>query len=191
VARVTYESPPARVLAGGLPVAVGGRTVRGDLVWCAGLFAIVDSESAGVALSTETLPELRRAAALVRDALESHVRKVPGSAPGDDGVSVVFIGPSSTGSSDLRSATVAAGGHVSLSPSGRGTAAIVAVLDAMGVLPADRPFTNEGLLGLALEGRAVKRSPDEPAAVTAEVSGSAWPTGDHEFLFRAGDPLGT
>jgi proline racemase len=80
---------------------------------------------------------------------------------------------------------------VSLAPSGRATAAVVAVLDAMGLLPGDRPFTNEGLLGLALEGRVVRRSADAPAALTVEIAGTAWPTGDHEFVFHPDDPLGT
>jgi proline racemase len=190
VSRVSCESPPARVLAGGLPLAVAGRTVLADLVSCAGLFAIVDSESAGVALGADTLPELRRAAVPISGALEARARKVPKDVAGPCGVNVVFIGPSNGGSSDLRSATVAPGGHVSLSPSGRATAAIVAVLDVMGMLPADRSFANEGLQGLALEGRVLKRSTDDPPALTVEISGTAWPTGDHEFVFCAGDPTG-
>jgi proline racemase len=190
VARVRYESPPARVLAGGVPMDLANRSVRVDLVSCAGLFAIVDSESAGVVLGGDALPELRRAAIRLGGTLEALARKVSPGGQHDDGVSVVFIGPSTTGTNDLRSATVAPGGHVSLSPSGRATAAVIAVLDAMGVLPDDRPFTNEGLLGLALEGRVVKRSADEPAVLTTEISASAWPTGDHEFVFRAEDPLG-
>ena len=190
VSRVSYESPRARVLAGGLRLAVAGRTVPADLVSCAGLFAIVDSESAGVALGADTLPELRRAAVPIGDAVEARARKAAKDAPGPGGVHVVFIGPSSAGSSDLRSATVAPGGHVSLSPSGRATAAIAAVLDAMGLLPGDRPLIDEGLLGLALEGRVLGRSADDPPAIAVEVSGTAWPTGDHEFVFDPGDPLG-
>jgi proline racemase len=190
VARVAYESPPARVTTGGLPVSLPGRTLRVDLVSCAGLFAIADSESAGVPLSSDALPELRRAAMLVSDAVGTSARRAPKARREDDQVTVVFIGPSNSGSSDLRSATVFPGGQVSLAPSGRATAAVVAVLDAMGVLPGDRPFTNEGLLGLALEGRVVRRSADAPAALTVEIAGTAWPTGDHEFVFRPDDPLG-
>jgi proline racemase len=191
VARVAYESPPARVLAGGLPVSLAGRTLRVDLVSCAGLFAITDSESAGVPLSGDAVPELRRAARQVSDATEAHARRVLKGRRQDEGVGVVFIGPSDSGSGDLRSATVSPGGQVSLSPSGRATAAVVTVLDAMGVLPDDRPFTSEGLLGLALEGRLLRRSADDPPLLTVEVSGTAWPTGDHEFVLRADDPLGT
>jgi proline racemase len=178
------------VTTGGLPVSLAGRTLRVDLVSCAGLFAIADSESAGVPLSSDALPELRRAAMLVSDAVGTSARRAPKARREDDQVTVVFIGPSNSGSSDLRSATVFPGGQVSLAPSGRATAAGVAVLDAMGVLPGDRPFTNEGLLGLALEGRVVRRSADDPAALTVEIAGTAWPTGDHEFVFRPGDPLG-
>ena len=190
VARVGYESPPARVVAGGVPIGLAGRSVHVDLVSCAGLFAIVDSESAGLVLGGDALPELRRAAIQLGGALETLARKVSPGGRHDDGVNVVFIGPSTTGANDLRSATVVPGGYVSLSPSGRATSAVIAVLDAMGVLPDDRPFTNEGLLGLALEGRVVKRSADEPGVLTTEISGSAWPTGDHVFRFPADDPLG-
>jgi proline racemase len=189
VARVSYQGPAARVIAGGLPVGLAGRSIHVDLASCAGLFAIADGESAGVPLSSDRLPELRRAATLVREAIEPHVRRALKNQREDEAVSVVFIGPSDAGASDLRSAAVAPGGQVSLSPSGRTTAAIVSVLDAMGVLPDDRPFRNEGLLGLALEGRVVRRSTDDPPLLTVEISGTAWPTGDHEFVFRAGDPF--
>lgn len=188
VTRVAYESPPARVLAGGLPVSLPGRTLRVDLVSCAGLFAIADSESAGVPLDSDALPELRRAATQLSGAVEADARRISRDRPPDEQVSVVFIGPSDDASADVRSATVMPGGRVSLSPSGRATAAIGAVLDAMGMLPGDRPFTNEGLLGLTLEGRVVGRSPDDPPILTVEVAGTAWPTGDHEFVFCAGDP---
>ena len=66
----------------------------------------------------------------------------------------------------------------------------MAVLDAMGLLPEDRPFVHEGLLGTLFRGRALRRTivGDIPAMV-AEIEGTAWITGEHTFLLDDDDPF--
>ena len=58
---------------------------------------------------------------------------------------------------DLRSATVLDGEVLRRSPGMTGTAALMAVLDAMGLLTDDRGFTHEGVLGTTLQGSVVSR----------------------------------
>jgi proline racemase len=59
--------------------------------------------------------------------------------------------------SDLRSATVVDGEVLRRSPGVTGTAAIIAVLDAMGLVVDDAPFRHEGILGTTLAGHSVSR----------------------------------
>ena len=83
-----------------------------------------------------------------------------------------------------------ADGAVDRSPCGTGTSAVMAVIDAMGLLGEDRPFVHESIIGTRFSGRVTGRTAvgDHPAIVT-EIEGAAWITGDHTFVIDEGDPL--
>ena len=70
------------------------------------------------------------------------------------------------------------------------TAAVMAVVDAMGLLAEDRPFVHESLIGTQFRGRVAGRSVvGEHQAIVPEIEGSAWITGEHTFLIDQRDPL--
>ena len=90
----------------------------------------------------------------------------------------------------LRNVTIFADAEVDRSPCGTGTAAVMAVLDEMGVLGGDAPFVHESIIGTCFSGA----SPAGPAlastpAIVPEIAGSAWITGEHTFLVDGDDPL--
>ena len=86
--------------------------------------------------------------------------------------------------------TVFADGSVDRSACGTGTAAVMAVIDAMGMLPGDRPFVHESLIGTRLSGRLAGRTRvGERPAIVAEIEGAAWITGEHTFVVEEDDPL--
>ena len=66
----------------------------------------------------------------------------------------------------------------------------MAVLDAMGLLPAGEAFVHESLIGTLFRGRITRRTQvgDLPAIVP-EIEGSAWITGEHTFHVNEDDPL--
>jgi proline racemase len=65
----------------------------------------------------------------------------------------------------------------------------MSVLDAMGLLLEDQPFVHEGFSGALFRGRVVGRAQaGEPPAILAEVTGSAWITGEHTFFLDEDDP---
>jgi proline racemase len=73
---------------------------------------------------------------------------------------------------------------------GTGTAAVMAVVDAMGLLASDRPFVHESLIGTQFTGRVASRTAvGEYQAIVPEISGSAWVTGEHTFVIDDTDPL--
>src|SRR5262245_32840514 len=188
---VSFVNVPSFVLRGGVEVSLGARVVRVDVAFGGAFYAIVDGESAGLPLDGEHAAELRRAGVAIAQAVEQmvtvahpHDRHLTGI----DGT--VFIGPPHGGVADLRSVTVFADGGIDRSASGTGTSAVMAVLDAMGLLDAARPFVQESIIGTTRTGRVAHRSVlAEHAAVVPEIEASVWITGEHLFHVHDRDPL--
>ncbi|MGE3402023.1 MAG: proline racemase family protein, partial [Vicinamibacterales bacterium] len=141
---VALTTVPCYVARGGHTLRVGTRELRVDLAFGGLLYAIVDTEAVGIGLSGATLPELLR--------LASHIRDAAGAIDG-----VVFTGPPLDPEAHLRSIVVP-GGRVDRSPSVTGTSAVMAVLDAMGLLDEATPFVHESLAGTLLRGTIARRT---------------------------------
>ena len=191
VAGVAVTLPPALVVAAGHVLQTGGRVLRVDIAWCGAFYAIVDAESAGLVLDPSGLPGLRRAGLRIAEALSnSAVLRHPeeGASAGLD--AVVFTGPPRAEDAHLVSAAVFTDGAVDRSPCGGATAAVMAVLDAMGLMLGDAPFIHESLIGTRFTGRIVGRMEiGGTPAVVPEVEGEAWITGEHTFHVDERDPL--
>jgi proline racemase len=191
VARVGFVGVPSFVLHGGLSVKLGTRHIRADVAFGGAFYAIVDSEAVGLPLDASHVPELRRLGMEIKDAIESgrdivHPldRRLHGLA------GTIFTGPPHHPGADLRNVTVFADAQVDRSPCGAGTAAVMAVLGAIGLLSDSRPFVHESILGTQFEGRVCGREPvADYEAILTDISGSAWITGEHTFYIDDGDPL--
>lgn len=189
VAHVAYANPPSFVLAAGLKVSLGKRDVTVDVACCGELYAIVDAEGAGFPLDTGHVAELRRTGPGIARAAEAALRPVhPHTGEALAFAGTVFTGPAGAG--DLRSATVYTDGALDRSPGGTPTGAVMAVLDAMGLVSEDRVFTHESLIGTSLRGRIAGRTlVGALPAIVPEIEGTAFVTGEHTFLIDEGDPL--
>ena len=188
---VAMTNVPAFVHAASEVVSVGTRQLRVDVAFGGAFFAIVDTEATGIPLTAARLPDLRR---LGVDICSSLAGSREPTHPGDSKLSgisgVIFTGPPEDPEAHLRNVTVGTGGAVDLSASGTGTSAVMAVLDAMGLLPEHEPFVHEGLGGSLLRGRIVGRARvGDTAALVTEIEGSAWITGEHTFLLDDDDPM--
>ena len=90
----------------------------------------------------------------------------------------------------MRNVAIFADAEVDRSPCGTGTAAVMAVVDAMGLLAREKPFVHESLIGTVFTGRVASRTVvGEHEAIVPEIEGSAWITGEHTFLVDERDPL--
>ena len=191
VEAVAVTLPPALVVAAGHALQAGGRVLRVDIAWCGAFYAIIDAESAGLVLDRSGLPELRRAGVRIAEALSNSVvlrHPEEGASTGLD--AVVFTGPPRAEDAHLVSAAVFSDGAVDRSPCGGTTAAVMAVLDAMGLMVGDAPFVLESLIGTQFTGRIVGRTEAGGIpAVVPEIEGSAWITGEHTFHVDERDPL--
>ena len=188
---VAFENVPSFVLHAGLPVSFGGRVIPVDVAYGGAFYAVVDCEAVGIPLRRESLGRLRRAGMEIARAVEQAVRVVHPTESGISGIyGTVFTGMAERGEADLRNVTVFADAQVDRSPCGTGTAAVMAVLDAMGMLAPDRIFSHESLVGTLFRGAVRRRAVvGDREAIVPEIEGSAWITGEHTFLIDDDDPL--
>ena len=191
VDRVSFVNVPSFVLQGGLPIAVGHRKVRADIAFGGAFYAIVDSESVGLPIDAAHLPELRRAGMEIRRAIEAVQDVVHPLDPNIRGVDgTIFTAPPDNDLAALRNISIFARAQAERSPGGTATAALMAVVDAMGLVESDTVFVHEGVIGTRFAGRILARTTvGEHAAIVAEIEGAAWITGEHAFLVDEGDPF--
>jgi len=191
VEQVSFVNVPSFVLYAGLAIQSGVRHLRADVAYGGAFYAIVDSEAAGVAMDGAHAPELRRTGMAIRRAIEGSKTIAHPLDPALAGLQgTIFTGPAHEGGADLRNVAVFADGRIDRAPCGTGTSAVMAVLDAMGLLDADRPFVQESVTGTRISGRVAGRTEvgEHPAVIT-EIEGSAWITGEHAFAIDDRDPL--
>jgi len=191
VESVAFLNVPSFVLHAGLGVKLASRQIRADIAFGGAFYAIVDSEAVGLPIDVAHMSELRRVGMEIKHAIEAAQTIVHPLDPGLTGIyGTIFTGPPSDESADLRNVTIFADAEVDRSPCGTGTAAVMAVIDAMGLLGSDRPFVHESLIGTRFNGRLASRTQvGEHQAIVPEIEGSAWITGEHTFLVDDSDPL--
>jgi len=188
---VAFLNVPSFVMHGGLDVALGTRRVRADVAFGGAFYAIVDAESVGVPLDAAHVPELRRFGVEIEKVIDRTLTIAHPLEPRLTGIyGTIFTGPPRDSSADLRNVTVFANGAIDRSASGTGTAAVMTVIDAMGLLDDQRAFVQESIIGTTLSGRVAARTMvGEYPAIVPEIQGSAWITGEHTFMVDADDPL--
>jgi proline racemase len=191
IERVTFLNVPSFVMYGGIDVAIGTRRVRADVAFGGAFYAIVDGESVGLPLDAAHVAELRRTGIEIKNAIDRTMTITHPLEPRLAGIyGTVFTGPPRDSSADLLNVTVFANGTINRSASGTGTAAVMTVIDAMGLLDDQRPFVHESVIGTTFTGRVAARTMvGEYPAIVPEIQGSAWITGEHTFFVDPDDPL--
>jgi proline racemase len=180
---VTVTGVPSFVHSAGLPFRIGTRHVTVDIAFGGEFYAIADSEAIGIPIEMPNAAALVRMGREIRDAIHSTLDvQHPLDRNLKDIQGTIFTG-APRAEADLRSATVLDGEVLRRSPGVTGTAALMSVLDAMGVLTEGHRFTHEGILGTMLHGRALsRRTIEHPPSIVPVIEGSASITGFHEFV---------
>ena len=191
VESVAFRNVPSFVFEPAVVVSISGRRIPVDIAFGGAFYAIVDAEAAGVPIDATRLPELRMLGMAIAREVERLRRVVHPLDNGLEGIyGTIFTAPALLPDAHLRNVTIFADAEVDRSPCGTGTAAVMAVLNDMGLLLDDVPFVHESIVGTTFSGRVVDRMQvgDRPAIVP-EIEGSAWITGEHTFLVDGDDPL--
>jgi trans-L-3-hydroxyproline dehydratase len=187
---VAFTNVPSFVASPGHAVRIGTREVRVDVAFGGLFYGIVDTEAIGIPLDPARLPELRRLGAEIRHALDASGIEHPADGALSGAAGVIFTGPPRDPEAHLRNVAVFGSGAVDRSPCGTGTSAVMAVLDAMGLLPEEEVFVHESLIGTLLRGRILRRTQvGEFPAIVPQIEGTAWITGEHTFFVDDDDPL--
>ncbi|MGE0863188.1 MAG: proline racemase family protein [Vicinamibacterales bacterium] len=191
VESVAFRNVASFVFEPSLLVTVDGRKIPADVAFGGAFYAIVDAEAAGVPIDAEHLPELRRLGMRIAREVEKLRQVVHPSDAGLAGIyGTIFTAPAQLPDAHLRNVTIFADAEVDRSPCGTGTAAVMAVLNDMGLLFDDVPFVHESIVGTTFKGRVLERvEVGERPAIIPEIEGSAWITGEHTFLIDGDDPL--
>jgi proline racemase len=188
---VLFTNVPAFVLSGGHSVRLGSRELRVDIAFGGAFYAIVDTEAIGIPLIGSRIPELRRLGVDIRAATNSAATvSHPADATRAGVAGVIFTGPPQDPEAHLRNVTVFANGAVDRSPCATGTSAVMAVLDAMGLLLDNHSFVHESVIGTLHRGRVTARTlVGEYPAIVTEIEATASIIGEHTFFVDEDDPL--
>jgi proline racemase len=187
VERVRFTNVPAYVEALGVDAA--GLSV--DVAFGGAFYASVESP---LPVRMESLPRLIELGRDIKRELEAGREFVHPVEPELREIyGVIFFERIGDGPPlSQRNVTVFADGEVDRSPCGSGTSARLALLDASGELPRGEELVHESIVGTVFAARVAGDAEvaGQPAVVT-EVEGSAYRTGEHEFVLDERDELGT
>jgi trans-L-3-hydroxyproline dehydratase len=191
VERVSFVNVPSFILHAAVPVRIGQREVRADVAFGGAFYAIVDAESAGLAVRPGHLVELRRVGMAIKHAVEAAVEVIHPHEPELRGIyGTIFTGPPSSDDAHLRNVTIFADAEVDRSPCGTGTCAVMAVLAAMGLLGQGQTFVHESIISTRFRGRVTRETTvGGYPAIIPEIEGEAYITGESVFLIDEADPL--
>jgi proline racemase len=182
VASIALTGVPSFVHSAGLPLRVGTRDIMVDIAFGGEFYVVADSEAVGISIDMANADALIRVGREIKDAAESAVSCRHPRMPGVKGVHGTILTGAPRGQADLRSVTVLDGGVLRRSPGITGTAALMAILDAMGLLAEVDRFTHEGVLGTVVHGRVIGSQGAGPREVVPVIEASASTTGFHEFV---------
>jgi proline racemase len=180
---VAITGVPSYVHSAGVSVKVGSRQISVDIAFGGQFYAIADSEAIGIPVDMGNAAALIRMGREIKTAIESSMSVQHPRDRTVQGIHGTIFTAAPRSGGDLRSATVLDGEVLRRSPGATGTAALMAVLDAMGLMIEDARFTHEGLLGTSLRGIVASRlESEEQPAIVPVIEGSASITGFHEFV---------
>jgi proline racemase len=187
---VAVDAGPAFVHSAGAAVQRGARRVPVDIAFGGDFFAIVDSEAAGVPLDRAHIGDLRRVGLELCGEIDRRFALAhPRLGASQPLAGVALTGPPSNDTAHLRGVVVSSHGVVDRS-SLSGSAAVMAVLDAMGLVAEGQPFVHEGTSGLTVQGALLRRTMvGELPGVELELVADTWVIGEHAWHLDDDDPL--
>jgi proline racemase len=188
VTRVTFKNVPAFAthLDARIEVPTLG-AVTVDVAWGGMFYVIADASPFGLTLTPNEAGETARIAELIKAAAQEQLQVVHPLNPEIRGISIAEM---TLGSKNNVVVSTGSLGCLDRSPCGTGTCARMAVLHAKGLLPLNRDFVHEGVLGTTFTGRLIEETTvGRYPAVVPTLSGQAWITGFSQYVLDPTDPF--
>jgi proline racemase len=194
VGAVSFINVPSFVSGRRIPVQLSAGVIGVDVSYGGAYYASVDTADLGLEVRPENVSRFIELGREVKEILETNAAV---GHPLDVRLSGLYgtIFFEDVGNTDpgmhQRNVTVFADGEVDRSPCGSGTSARLALLDSAAELRRGEILVHESIVGTTFTGRVV--GDDEVAgihAVSTEVRGSAFKTGEARFVLDEDDPIG-
>jgi proline racemase len=191
---VTIQNVPAFVIEQDLQIEVPrlGK-VPLDIAYGGNFYAIVQAELLGLDLIPENYRQVIDYGSLIRETIFEQVEIQHPENPAIKRCSHVrFIGPPRDPRAHTRNSVLYSAEGIDRSPCGTGTSAEMAYRHARGLLPLDREFVSESIIGSLFYGMLIEETRVGPyRAVIPTIRGSAYITGIQQFVLDPRDPWPT
>lgn len=194
VVGVGFRNVPSFVSGRSIPVQLSSGVIGVDIAYGGAYYASVDTADLGLQVEPANVS---RFIALGREVKEILAANPAVAHPTDDRLSGLYgtiffeeLDVASPGTHQ-RNVTVFADGEVDRSPCGSGTSARLALLDSSAQLARGATLVHDSIIGTTFEGRVVGQTKVAGVhAVTTEIRGSAFKTGEARFVLDQADPIG-
>jgi proline racemase len=202
--QITFENVPSFVMALDVPIEVPHLgQVLVDIAWGGMIFVIANAVPLRLSLVPEKARELVRVGEMIKAATREQAPQTHPEQPSLVGPTIALLsGPASSPHADMRNAVVVSTGTldwdrpdtwtgaIDRSPCGTGTCAKMATLYARDLLPLNKDFHHEGVLGTVFTGRLIRATEvaGRPAVVPT-ISGRAYVTGHARYVLDPDDPF--
>lgn len=191
VESVSFTNVPSFVLRDGVEVRWSGRRVPVTIAFGGAFYAYVDARELGFEVAPAEANELIQAGRAIKAAVSARydIRHPQGGEDLNFLYGTIFVREGEEPGRS-RNACVFADGELDRSPTGTGVSGRAAIHFARGEIGLGETLTIESIIGTVFAVRCLQEtSVGGLAAVIPEVSGSAWPCGEHRFLLDSRDPL--
>lgn len=194
VAAVSFINVPSYVSGRSIPLQLSSGVIGVDIAYGGAFYASVDVADVGLAVEPASVARFISLGREVKEILDVNPAV---SHPTDPRLSGLYgtiffeeLDPLHPGRHQ-RNVTVFADGEVDRSPCGSGTSARLALLDSSAQLPRGETLVHDSIVGTTFTGRVVGESKVAGIhAVTTEIRGSAYKTGEARFVLDESDPIG-
>lgn len=193
VASVYFHCVPSFVVALDQKIEVEGiGQVEYDLAYGGAFYAYVNSTKLGLDLVTENYSLLIQKGMAIKRAIMQSPQKI--DHPFEEDLSflygTIFIGDPVSDGIDSRNVCIFAEGEVDRCPTGSGVSGRMPIHYKRGEIRIGETMTIESITGSVFKGSVVKEtSYGSYDAVIPKVEGTAYITGQHEFLIDPNDPF--
>ncbi len=188
---VTFRNAPAfaALLDGALEVE-GHGTIPLDIAYGGMFFGIVDAKALGFEIRPDEARDLAVLGEKIRKAAREQFEVAHPEFPNVRGVSIVqFAMPFAGTGKVTRNTCIVAPGRSDRSPTGTGTSARMAVLQARGLMGVGDVLIHESIIGSQFVGKILEVNEQKGVTtITPQITGRAWITGQHSYLLDPEDP---
>lgn len=191
---ITFKNAPA--FAERLDAALeveGLGTIGIDVAYGGMFFGIVDAKSLGFEIRPDESRDLAILGEKIRKAAREQFDVVHPRFSNVRGVSIVQFAMPYEGSGKVtRNTCIVSPGRSDRSPTGTGTSARMAVLQARGRMAKGDTLIHASIIGSTFTGKILDvRKEDGLTSIIPQITGRAWITGNHTYLLDPDDPYPT